>query len=270
MSSKGRVRKWFRGNWRYVTLPKATVGSSRKVTFIEDGVTHGRMLGKLVYETFLGIETNQNIVYLDSDKENCSLINLATIDELVEAYKLYYYNTNIDKKIVRKVKTEFSDITQVQENVRKKIHQVESIEDKIYNIIKVSNEVIMENMYAEEFQKLLESLDSSGDIEIRQGLVKIRRYNKRIIDELKKEYSHVCQLCGHLDTTKVDYDVSIVEGHHIEPFSLTKDNSPKNLIILCPNHHRLIHKLNAKWNNDKKCFELENGQYLPLEINHHL
>lgn len=87
VSSMGRVRKWFRGNWRYVTLPKATVGSSRKVTFIEDGVTYGRMLGKLVYETFIGVETNQNIVYLDGNKENCSLINLATVDELIKCYE---------------------------------------------------------------------------------------------------------------------------------------------------------------------------------------
>ncbi len=84
VSSKGRVRKWFRGNWRYPTLPKASHGASRKVTFIEDGVTYGRMLGKLVYETFLGVETKQDIVYLDSDKENCSLENLVTLDELLE------------------------------------------------------------------------------------------------------------------------------------------------------------------------------------------
>lgn len=87
VSSLGRVRKWFRGNWRYVTLPKASKGASRKVTFIEDGVTYGRMLGKLVYETFIGVETNQNIVYLDGNKENCSLINLATVDELIKCYE---------------------------------------------------------------------------------------------------------------------------------------------------------------------------------------
>lgn len=86
ISTKGKVRKWFKGNYRYVTLAIAKNGSL-KATFIEDGTINARMIGKMVYETFLGIATSENIIYLDGDKTNCELTNLATIEELIECYK---------------------------------------------------------------------------------------------------------------------------------------------------------------------------------------
>ncbi len=271
VSTKGRVRKWFKSNYRYLTVAKAK-NDSLKVTFIENKTTYARMLGKLVYETFLKMPSNEDIIYLDGNKENCELVNLATVEELVNIYNLYYYDvhTNINSNIVRRVKNEFSYIAQVKEDLKAKTNKLDTLDYKIQDFIKECDETIVENMGDEAFRKLLDTLDSSGDIEVRQGLVKIRKYNKRIIDELKKEYNHVCQICGNEDTSKVEYGVSIVEGHHIESFALTKDNSPNNLVILCPNHHRLVHKLNAKWDCEKKCFKLDNKQELSLEVNKHL
>ena len=86
VSTKGRVRKWYKSYYRYPTVARAKNGSL-KVTFIEDKTTNARMLGKLVYETFLGVESNEDIIYIDGDKTNCELINLATIEELVECYQ---------------------------------------------------------------------------------------------------------------------------------------------------------------------------------------
>lgn len=88
ISTQGRVRKWMANEtYRYPTLVKIHNGQY-KVSFIdEETKIHGRMIAKLVYETFLGIETNKDIVYLDGDTKNCSLMNLATIGELVESYK---------------------------------------------------------------------------------------------------------------------------------------------------------------------------------------
>lgn len=86
VSTRGRVRKWYKSYYRYPTVQKALNGSL-KITFIESGKTNARMLGKLVYETFLGVTSNEDIVYIDGDKTNCELINLAVIEELVECYK---------------------------------------------------------------------------------------------------------------------------------------------------------------------------------------
>ena len=35
----------------------------------------------------------------------------------------------------------------------------------------------------------------------------------------------------------------IIEKAHIRPYCATADNSFENLIVLCPNCHRMIHKL---------------------------
>lgn len=88
VSTHGRVRKWMgQDKYRYPSKIKMQNGFY-KISFVdEDTKIHGRMLGKLVYETFLGVKTNRNLVHLDGDAKNCALINLATIEELVEAYK---------------------------------------------------------------------------------------------------------------------------------------------------------------------------------------
>lgn len=85
VSTFGRVRKWFKNYYRYPVIAPARNGSL-KVTFIDERKTNSRMLGKLVYETFLEMESNEDLIYLDGDKTNCALTNLATVEELVECY----------------------------------------------------------------------------------------------------------------------------------------------------------------------------------------
>lgn len=67
-----------------------------------------------------------------------------------------------------------------------------------------------------------------------------------------------CVLCG--------FD-KIVDLHHID--SNKQNNSPKNLIGLCPNHHRMIHNYNFR----PEIFKIlkEKGFNLPLDekINFH-
>ncbi|MBU3923892.1 MAG: HNH endonuclease [Nanoarchaeota archaeon] len=53
----------------------------------------------------------------------------------------------------------------------------------------------------------------------------------------------------------------IVDIHHID--SNKQNNSPKNLIGLCPNHHRMIHNLNFR--NDLFQILKQKGFDLPLE-----
>lgn len=60
-----------------------------------------------------------------------------------------------------------------------------------------------------------------------------------IKDDIKAESHHSCAICGHFDNGEVA---------HIEAVSDTLNNSPDNLIFLCPNHHTeydLGHKLKS-------------------------
>lgn len=89
VSNFGKVRKWYLTYYRYPNPAKAPNGSL-KISFIEDGGTHARMLGKVVYETFMGCQTNtHDINYLDGDKTNCALSNLVTTQELILAFQDY-------------------------------------------------------------------------------------------------------------------------------------------------------------------------------------
>ncbi|MEK3968383.1 HNH endonuclease [Paenibacillus sp. FSL H7-0323] len=49
-----------------------------------------------------------------------------------------------------------------------------------------------------------------------------------IIKDIKEESSYTCAICGHLQNGEVA---------HIEAVADTYNNSPENLILLCPNHH---------------------------------
>ena len=47
--------------------------------------------------------------------------------------------------------------------------------------------------------------------------------------DIKEESHHSCAICGHMENGEVP---------HIEPVCKTLNNSPDNLIYLCPNHHK--------------------------------
>ena len=77
-----------------------------------------------------------------------------------------------------------------------------------------------------------------------------------------------CQLCG--DNLGEAYGKEIVEAHHIEYFSKTQNNDSSNIIILCPNCHRLIHSCNPVYHKKDSFFEFENGKKIYIKNPGHL
>ena len=57
-----------------------------------------------------------------------------------------------------------------------------------------------------------------------------KHYSYRIVRAL---YYNSCAYCGFNE---------FVEVHHIKPRKGGGRDEPNNLILLCPNHHRLVHK----------------------------
>jgi hypothetical protein len=49
-----------------------------------------------------------------------------------------------------------------------------------------------------------------------------------IRDDIRAEPQHGCTICGSMDNGEIA---------HIDPVAETRNNSPDNLILLCPNHH---------------------------------
>ena len=95
-----------------------------------------------------------------------------------------------------------------------------------------------------------------------------RIYNAQSLEKLKKHYNYKCQICGIAAGT--EFGTPIAEIHHIIPFSETQDNSLTNLVVLCPNHHRLLHKANAVFIPHSLHFLLSNHMIIPLTLNDHL
>lgn len=125
------------------------------------------------------------------------------------------------------------------------------------------------SLYSEkEIEDIINFKDDGATIRTVSAMVKQRLLNYRIVPKLKQYYNHRCQVCGHrhYDT----YSVHISEAHHIDPFVISHNNNISNLIILCPNHHRLMHTAKPKFNREDKLFVYNNGNTEQLIVNDHL
>lgn len=120
-------------------------------------------------------------------------------------------------------------------------------------------------------EKLLELptlTDSQAALVEKFGLTRYRKLNRNLIDQLKSKYSYRCQICGrHFGEF---YGVNLAECHYIEPFSISLNNDAENLLIVCPNHHRIIHTAEPTFDRERKLYLYPNGYQEILQLNEHL
>ncbi len=98
--------------------------------------------------------------------------------------------------------------------------------------------------------------------------VAVRVFNPRIIDDLKELYDYKCQICGN--NFGEIHDTQIVEAHHIIPYAISQNNDASNIIILCPNHHRIFHKASPAICIGKGEIQYKNGAVEKIALNLHL
>lgn len=110
--------------------------------------------------------------------------------------------------------------------------------------------------------------DNSATIIESTRTAKIRRLNKKIGDNLKELYGYRCQICGKMHGEP--YACHVVEAHHIIYFVSSLNNDANNQLIVCPNHHRIIHKTNPRWDQRKLAYTYPNGFIEGLSLNYHL
>lgn len=118
-----------------------------------------------------------------------------------------------------------------------------------------------------EVESIINATDTTSTIVVRTSEQKHRVYNRSILENLKKLYQQRCQICGY---STQEYGVSIAEAHHILPFSDAQNNDSDNIIILCPNHHRLIHKANPIFDRKKLSYTFVDNKNLKIQLNLHL
>ena len=110
--------------------------------------------------------------------------------------------------------------------------------------------------------------DDTAQIKPITGDKKIRIYDTRIIHELKSAYSYRCQICGcKIGAT---YDSNLIHAHHIDYFSKSFNNNASNIMIVCPNHHGIIHDKNPVFNFQNLTYTYPNGLIEGLKLNIHI
>ena len=85
---------------------------------------------------------------------------------------------------------------------------------------------------------------------------------------LKELYAFRCQVCKK--DFKEDYGVPYSETHHIIWMSRGGVDHSNNIIVVCPNHHRIIHATTPKFDREELAFVYPNGFHESLRLKDHL
>lgn len=115
---------------------------------------------------------------------------------------------------------------------------------------------------------ILDGRDDTAGILIRTKSCKIRKLSRTIADDLKAAYGYRCQICGQ--SIGEPYGSHLIHAHHIHYFVHSLNNNANNIMIVCPNHHAIIHDVNPIFDFAQKQFHYPNGYVEGLSLNLHL
>jgi len=126
-------------------------------------------------------------------------------------------------------------------------------------LVKDKNEMQVEGLLA---------MKDDASVFTRERTIKIRKLDKSISDRLKQIYKYQCQICGLAIGKK--YGATIIHSHHIDYFSTSLNNNADNILIVCPNHHSIIHSVNPVFDRTANQYIYPNGLIEGLNLNYHL
>ena len=110
--------------------------------------------------------------------------------------------------------------------------------------------------------------DEKSGMKYQLQMVKVRKLNRKIGENLKLLYGYRCQICGSV--IGEEYGTHIAEAHHIEYFVNSLNNDANNQMIVCPNHHSIIHDANPIFDRKRMLYLFNNGVEERLVLNKHL
>lgn len=154
------------------------------------------------------------------------------------------------------------------------IYTTEYDDSYVLDTITADGLVLFKHVIAGQQEKMVEILfnydykDLSASILEKEQIVKIRKLNKKISDNLKLLYDYRCQLCGK--QIGEECGTRIVEAHHIEYFINSLNNDAANQMVVCPNHHSIIHDTNPVFDRRRLQYIYRNGFIQSIVLNCHL
>ena len=123
--------------------------------------------------------------------------------------------------------------------------------DLLKSVIVSKDEIEIENFFSQNV------LDSNATVEERLRIDKIRKIDTKIGDNLKLLYDFRCQICG--EKIGEEYEAHVAQSHHIDYFIQSLNNDSNNQLIVCPNHHYIIHNVNPIFNRKALTYIYPNG-----------
>ena len=92
------------------------------------------------------------------------------------------------------------------------------------------------------------------------------RRNPQHVKELRELYEGMCQLCGW--NPKSLYRRDLCEAHHVHWLSRGGEDALHNMVLICPNHHRAIHRTDAPFDWSDASFVFPRKRE-PMQISRH-
>jgi hypothetical protein len=148
---------------------------------------------------------------------------------------------------------------------RPEVFVVETIiKSEVYEV-----NTMLAGLTEEEFERYGEFArrDESASIAMRPQLAKVRKLDRSIGEDLKTLYDFRCQICG--DNFGKTYDQRIIEVHHIIQFVRSMNNDYDNLMVICPNHHSVIHKASPIFDRQSLTLSYPNGYQEVFKLDRH-
>ena len=185
-----------------------------------------------------------------------------------ESYKYLFEEKNklVNKRISIKLPEDIKEYVVLYTTQFQDTFYLECITLRENQSINKSIEKISEEEF--ELSTNYNRIDLTATITEKKQLIKIRKLDRSICDNLKILYDYRCQITG--DKFGEKYKSEVSEAHHIEYFTKSMNNDSENIIIVSPNYHRLIHKTNPVFDRNKLTFIFQNGVKEKLQLNYHL
>lgn len=194
--------------------------------------------------------------------------------------------SGLPQKLRKLFPTSYAYLKKEREQVRgKKIRLPEDIREYVVLYTTASPEVfvveaitqsdlseanrVLAGLSEEEFERFgdFTRRDKSASIVMKPQLAKVRKLDRSIGEDLKALYDFRCQICG--ENFGKPYDQRIIEVHHIIQFVLSMNNDYDNLMIICPNHHTVIHRADPIFDRQSLTLSYPNGYHEVLKLDRH-
>lgn len=90
--------------------------------------------------------------------------------------------------------------------------------------------------------------------------------DRGLVEQFRDLYKGERQMCGW--SPRRQYNEELCEAHHVRWLSRGGNDALSNLVLVCPDHHRAIHRCNAPFDFEQWAFKF-GGTFESLALRRH-